>query len=358
LVAHNEVASAQRLAGSLTFFWVLRGRVEEGRQWLTTVLSMAGPDDHYTPARAEAAVGLMQLETEGGNRAAGLATVETDLANIRSFAESRTLAQALMGLGWLTWVMRHDDRAARAYLEEGLSVARTSNIGALEALGRARLAVIANATEDYAYAQALIQENRAYRLSGGEPLLRYIHNLQEANALVLHGDFAGAEALLGRLASAYDPERHPFEFIGCSMLLSRTLLQRGEVDSAARAAYDALTVVRENLGRYLSPGHLGSPLETFALIAAAEGDHARALRLQGAAAALRERDAILAFPLEQSQLESGLAASRAALGPEASAAAYATGRSLSVDGAVAEATDVLASAYTTAYSAHSHDLEE
>jgi non-specific serine/threonine protein kinase len=352
LVAHQKAVAAQRLAGSLAFFWVLRGRVEEGRQWLTSVLGLVGSEDRYDAARADATVGLMQLETEGGNRATALAVVEADFSHIQSFAEPRTLAQALMGLGWLTWVMRHDDRAGRAYLEDGLTLARTLNIGALEALGRARLAAIANQVEDYAWAQRLVQENRAYRLGGGEPLLRYIQNVPEANALLLQGDHAGAEALIAELARDYDPDRHPFEFVGYSMLLSRTRLQQGQVDAAAKAALDALTIAQKNLGRYLSPGHLGSPLETLALIAAAEGDHARALRLEGAAAAFRERDGILAFPRERSLLKRGLAASRAVLGPRASADASAAGRSLSVDDAVADAAGLLSTAYTTAYSAH------
>jgi non-specific serine/threonine protein kinase len=355
LVAQHQAAAAQRLAGSLAFFWVLRGRVEEGRQWLMAVLDLVASEDQYDAARAEAQVGLMQLEIEGGNRAAALAGVEADLSNIRSFAEPPTLAQALMGLGWVTWMIHHDAAAARAYLEEGLSLASTVRVGALEALGRARLAGIANAVEDYAYAQRLIQANRTYRLAGGEPLLRYILNFQEAHVLVLQGDYAAAEALLAEFSRDYDPDRHPFEFVGYSMLLSRALLQRGEVDAAATAALDALHIAHAALGRYLSPGHLGSPLETLALIAAAAGEHARALRLEGAAATFREQFAILPGPLERSQLERGLAPSRAALGQQASAAAAAAGRALSVDGAVAEAEGVLASAYTTAYSAHVRD---
>jgi hypothetical protein len=67
---------------------------------------------------------------------------------------------------------------------------------------------------------------------------------------------------------------------------------------------------------------------------------------------LRERDAILAFPNERSMLERALAPSRASLGLEASAEASAAGRTLGVDGAVAEATGVLSTAYTSAYSAH------
>jgi hypothetical protein len=222
LVAHDDVAAAQRLAGSLTYFWILRGRVEEGRQWLTTVLGMRHPHDQYSAARAQAVTGLMQLETEGGNRAEALASVESDLSNIRKFAEPATLAQALMGLGWLTWVMRHDAVSARVYLQEGLNIAGTARIGALEALGRARLAVIANAVGDYAYAETLIQRNRVFRLAGGEPLLRYVHNLQESAALLLQGDYAGAEALAAEFASDYDPDRHPFEFVRYMMLLSRS----------------------------------------------------------------------------------------------------------------------------------------
>jgi non-specific serine/threonine protein kinase len=148
LLDQGHATAAQHLAGSLTFFWLLSGRVEEGRRWLRAALDAGDCASVSETARSVAVVGFMQLESEGGNRAAALAVVESEIPTIRGSADVPTLAQALMGFGWLAWVVRHDAATARANIEEGLRVARDSNIGALQALGRTRLALIAQATGD------------------------------------------------------------------------------------------------------------------------------------------------------------------------------------------------------------------
>jgi hypothetical protein len=78
-------------------------------------------------------------------------------------------------------------------------------------------------------------------------------------------------------------------------------------------------------------------LEGLAGIALAEGESARAARFLAAAEAAREG---LIFPIvpadHATQLER-IAAARAGLGPEAFAAAWAAGRTLPLDQAIAEA---------------------
>jgi hypothetical protein len=294
----------------------------------------------------------MQLDIEGGNRAAALAAVETNLAAIRTVAEEPVVAQALIGLGWLIWVTRHDAGAARTHLGEGLALAGAAELGPLEALGRTRLSAIAYAIGDYPESQRLLEENERYKASGGESLLGYMDEVLHARMLLELGDFAGVEALLANLAPHVNPDRHPVSFIGRLMLLCWTRLDRGDLDGAATAAMEGVLTVQANLGRYFRPGHLASPLEALVTIAAVSGEHARALRLEAAAARFREQDAILRFPLEQRRLEDRLAACRAALGAVASAEASEAGRNLSVAAAIAEATSAFSGAYTTAYSMH------
>jgi hypothetical protein len=152
----------------------------------------------------------------------------------------------------------------------------------------------------------------------------------------LSGQFAGSAAQLERIAAEYSDNRHPHQVMTAWRLLSWVRLEEGDVVGARVAAARSLTIARENLGRYLTPGHLGSPLEQLAVVAAASGEHQRALRLEAAASAFRERDMILRFPVEQLRVDRGLAESRAALGGRASAAASSEGRKLSVEAAIAE----------------------
>jgi hypothetical protein len=78
-------------------------------------------------------------------------------------------------------------------------------------------------------------------------------------------------------------------------------------------------------------------LEALAGLAAMQGQPARALRLAGAAAALRDRIGEQPWPANQAALTRRLAAAREALSAEAQAATWADGQALTVEQAVAEA---------------------
>jgi hypothetical protein len=78
-------------------------------------------------------------------------------------------------------------------------------------------------------------------------------------------------------------------------------------------------------------------LEAAAALAAAEEQPIRALRLAGAANALREPIGVPLSPDWSGDLERQLAPARERLGASGSAAAWNSGRSLSIDGAVHEA---------------------
>ena len=72
-------------------------------------------------------------------------------------------------------------------------------------------------------------------------------------------------------------------------------------------------------------------------LAARQGQPARALRLAGAAAALRDRIDEQPWPANQATLTRRLAAAREALSAQGQAAAWADGQALTVEQAIAEA---------------------
>ena len=82
---------------------------------------------------------------------------------------------------------------------------------------------------------------------------------------------------------------------------------------------------------------MADALDGVAGVAAARGQAERAARLHGAAAALREQLGATVVPWEHPAHERDLAAVRAALEPEAFAAAWAAGAALPLEAAVAEA---------------------
>jgi tetratricopeptide (TPR) repeat protein len=107
-------------------------------------------------------------------------------------------------------------------------------------------------------------------------------------------------------------------------------LQRGN-QAAARACFaESLTLARQE-------NQVAASLEALAGLAAMQGQPARALRLAGAAAALRDRIGEQPWPANQAALTRTLAAAREALSAHEQAAAWAHGRALTVEQAIAEA---------------------
>ena len=80
-------------------------------------------------------------------------------------------------------------------------------------------------------------------------------------------------------------------------------------------------------------------LEDFGGLAAAQGQPERALRLAGAAAALREALGAPLPPTERARLERWLAPARDALDEAAQASAHAAGRAMSLEDAMSYALD-------------------
>jgi hypothetical protein len=97
---------------------------------------------------------------------------------------------------------------------------------------------------------------------------------------------------------------------------------------------------REGLAQSEEIGDLrfcAAGLELLASTVGVAGQGERAARLLGAAAALRETLGAPQPPQEQAEVEQAVAATRAALGEDAWAAAFAAGRALSLEQALAEA---------------------
>jgi hypothetical protein len=102
------------------------------------------------------------------------------------------------------------------------------------------------------------------------------------------------------------------------------------------------------LAESLALPHKGGPsmcsvlqaLEGVAGVAGAQGQPARAARLFGATDALRGALGIPVRPADRRRYDRDVSAVRAALGDETFAAAWAAGRALSLEQAIAEATDL------------------
>jgi hypothetical protein len=140
-----------------------------------------------------------------------------------------------------------------------------------------------------------------------------------------------AESLaFARQTGAHYPEG------GALACLADVAREQGDLVGAEELGRERLLVWR----RLGSPTDLIGTLEGLALTAAADGVGARperVARLLGAAAAVRERVGAPQDPRRQTGVERAAASARAALGEAGWAAAFAAGRTLSLEEVIAEA---------------------
>jgi predicted ATPase/DNA-binding CsgD family transcriptional regulator len=291
----GETETGLRLAGALFWFWMFR-HAGEGRSWLERYLAEGGIVAPAVRARALVALAVLTRSFEGDEvRAAAL--LEEALALRRQLGDTPGTARALAHLAMATVWGEDLDRAAML-AGEGLELARAVD-DALAAGGcLGALALVARGRGDAAMAQTLLEEAAAsLRRSGFRWGIAWAlgHLAELARA---RGDLAEALARLGESVALYD--------------------EAGDAWGAARA------------------------LAAAAAVATAAGQFAVAARFFGAAEAWREAIGALPNPVDLPAYECAAAAARGGLGQASFAAAWATGRALSMNQAVAEAASVAA----------------
>jgi non-specific serine/threonine protein kinase len=338
LINSHEAAAAQHLAGVLAFFWIFRERVGEGRFWLRQVLELptrSGSDEMELP-HASALVGLAHLATLTDNLPEAEAIARAGLTAARHLGDARLLAQALLGCGWLTWVVEHDSTTALAQMRESLEISEASDLQGLAAVVRVRLAELLCETDDFVSASQLLEKNLALGkpldfLSasfGGFPIVRL---------LFARGAYEEAASILEVVSARERRNGSPLGATYALTILSWARLALGDLARARASGRQALILARDNVDQSTAQGHLAAPFEALAQVAAAAGDANRALLIAGAAASLREQSGFRQTPREQALVERGLTPARTALGPKSSAEAWARGQELSLERAIAEA---------------------
>lgn len=238
-------------------------------------------------------------------------------------------ANALKGAGTLA-AQQGDLAAARARYEESLATRRAIGDRPGEAVLLNNLGMVALYAEDYDAARPLFGESleRFRQIGDRWSLGQVINNL----GLILRyqGDFDGARRLFEESVAVRRSLGDKWGIANALSSLANLLLHSGEHEHLP-------VLLRESLDLNLEIGDRVAQaycLEDYAGLAAARGDAVRALRLAGAAAALRSE---LGSPLpagEQTGLDRLLAPARAALGPRAGLAT-AEGAALTADEAVA-----------------------
>jgi len=276
-----------RLADLLFVFW-RNGHIDEGRQRLAEAL--AGVGSARTAARGGALLRAGWLSSFAGAESQAWTHFEESLSIYRDLDRQDMVAWVLDGLGWVAY-LRGECSAARGLCEQGLELHRRLGMQGGVAQSLDLLCQLALFEGDHAAARAAGEESLALRPGNRRGLAFSLNSL---------GEVAAAE---GNLRQARE--------LHCESL-----------------------AIRRELG---DKGSVAWSLDSLAALCAAEAKALMAARLFGAAAALLEALGMRRLAPTQEQFGQKEDAVRQGLGTEAFERAYAEGRAMTMEEAVAYA---------------------
>jgi predicted ATPase/DNA-binding CsgD family transcriptional regulator len=364
----EDTEGALRLAAALSSFWLRRGHLAEGRAHLQALLELPGAAAS-TVARASALTGVARLALAQSDYSAVQAAAEEALALWQRLENRGAAAQSLLQLAWVSPSVeretalaaeslalyrdagdqrdlavvlaevagltrdRGDLTKARSLLEESLTLYRALGDHVAIAWPLAGLGLITWYEGDDAQARALYEESRVLFEAAGDQrgLTWAIHSL----GLVAwtQGELAQATTYLEHaLARANDTDDHG-EIALVLACLGYVSEQGGNVARAREQLTAALRLHRE-LGMYWG---VALSLEGLAGVFLGCSDAWSAVRILGAATALREAHHFPLPPVYRARYDGLLSTARAKLGSVGFASAWAEGQSMSLEELFADA---------------------
>jgi predicted ATPase/DNA-binding SARP family transcriptional activator len=324
---HREKLS--RLASSLWSFWLLSGRISEGRAWLEPVLDDAAIDDLPAVVRARALGAAGLLAQRQGDYHQAIKWSEWCLELARATGDQWNAAHALVNLGQCALYQGDIDRTI-ALAQEGLELSRETGVmsGVPTSLSTLGLAEYWRDNLDAA-SEHLHEAVAAARDIGFTAFTSWLLG-HLADVTSAKGDVATARSyaeesiqLGGEVGDNYGPA------------LGRRILGRLAAD--AGCPDEAAELLLESLASFRTLGYnqrMTECLEDLAKLAIDNGDPARAARLLAAAGRFRDREGCPLSPSHRRAIERVLEQARETLADQAFQAALAAGRAITLERAV------------------------
>ncbi|HLZ28744.1 MAG TPA: helix-turn-helix domain-containing protein [Chloroflexota bacterium] len=331
----GEPQPGLRLATGLWVLWGFRGPWAEGTEWIARLLALPGAVD-YPAARADAltVAGQMTFELGDVDVARVLLLEAMDLQ--RQVGVERGLAMALDHAG-LVASARGEFAAADAFHQEAVAIDRTAGNRGYEAISLEAWSAGAYLQGEYERARTLAEASLAIvnALDRGSGPLRVDANITLyilGRVALCTGDYASArqhfEANLAHWRGIGDARSRPA--VGALVGLSCVAVVEGDLTQARALLAEALALSQQ-LG---SGAALAYSLEGFAILAAAGNRPEQAVRLAGAATALRASLHHPISPGEHVVLERWLAPARRLLGEDVAVIAWRAGQATSAEQAI------------------------
>ena len=277
----GESERGLRLAGALCQFWLARGYLREGREWLTRLLRLH-KTSRYTAVRAKGLVGLGNLAHNQGDYTAACLLFEEGLALWRELGNTRGIATSLNDLGWIAW-RQGDYAAARTWSHESLTLWRELGDTQGIATSLTNLGWTAHHQGDYATACRLHQESLILRREGGDKRGMAFSLTLLGWAVSRQGDYANAAVLLEEARALFLEVGMKQLFAFASSILADIVHAQGDAKQAAALLEDSITLFRDLGDRY----GLAFALSIYGTVVYEQGDTRHATELYEESLALR-----------------------------------------------------------------------
>jgi predicted ATPase/class 3 adenylate cyclase len=319
-----------RLAGALAWFWFLHGHYSEGRRWLGLVSAFDLP--HAPALWAKLYAGAGSLAFAQGDHDQAVAFHAQALTLAQELGDSHAVAFALNNLGVQALEQGDLPRAAQ-FFEESLTLAQAIEDRWISAVIQNNLGLLACLQGEYDQAAARYHACLVLCQDLGDRLTSTAVLINLGEVAYFQGDYRQAQMLYTE-GLALARER------GDRWASAHALQKLGQLSHEQGSLAQATAYYTKSLRLCLDMGYkrgIAEGLEEFAGLARTEGAYARAGHLYGAAEAVREQSGTPVLPTDRPAYERNIAALRAQLDVATFAAAWAEGRAMTAEQAIAKA---------------------
>ena len=276
----GEAESALRMAGALGWFWNVRAHFSEGRRWSEEALARV---EEVSPARAKALQGSGFMAYKEGDYEKARQSLEQSLALYRQSGDMKGEARSLCLLGEMV-IDLHDFERASELLAQSASISRRLGDEADLAYTMNNLGALALYRGDLVGAKSILEEATVLgRVAGHIQALAFCKN-NLGLCEMADRDYEKAQALMDEgkeLLWAVKDRSNQAVALHNSGLLA---LLRGDLDRATDLCAQSIAMGVDLLDRL----SVTCDFDVLAAVAGEQGDMPRAVRLWGAAEALRD----------------------------------------------------------------------